>query len=104
MTDASGPANVTAVTAGIASSVISAAKPRRYLGIFNQSTTAAVYIAFDRPALAAPTAGQLTLEPIGETPVIGGVPQIEWDGSGFVPGNQINLVASAAGTPVTLIE
>jgi uncharacterized membrane protein YedE/YeeE len=101
MAGASGPANVTAVTAGIASAVVSAAHPRRYLGIFNQSTTATVYIAFGQPAVAVATAGQLTLLPITTPP---GFSSVEWDGSGFVPGNQINVIASAAATPVTVIE
>jgi hypothetical protein len=101
MTDASGPAVVTAVTAGIASQVVSAAHSRRYLGIFNQSTTASIFIAFDRPAVAVATAGQLTLLPITTPP---GFSSIEWDGSGFVPGNQVNVIASAAATPVTVIE
>jgi hypothetical protein len=102
MADASGPANVTALTVGTTSQVVSAARPRRCLSIHNQSTTATVYIAFDRPAVAAATAGQFTVGPIG---VVGGVAQIWWwDGSGFVPANQINMIASAAATPVTVVE
>jgi hypothetical protein len=101
MTDASGPANVTAVTAGIASAVVSAAHQRRYLAISNQSTTATVYVAFNVPAVAAPTAGQLTLLPITTPP---GVSSVVWDGSAFVPANSINIIASAAATPVTVIE
>jgi hypothetical protein len=100
MSDASGPAVVTAVTAGIASAVVSGAHPRRYLGIFNQSTTATVYVAFDRPAVAAATAGQLTLLPLTTPP---GFSSAEWNGP-FVPGNQINAIASAAATPVTVVE
>jgi hypothetical protein len=100
MTDASGPAAVTAVTAGIASAVVSAAHPRRYLGIFNQSTTATVYVAFGQAAVAAATPGQITLLPLTTPP---GFSSAEWNGP-FVPGNQINVIASAAATPVTVIE
>jgi hypothetical protein len=100
-----GPANITALTVGITNLVALPAQNRRYLAILNQSTTAVVYIAFDTPAIAAVagTAGQITLEPItssggGQT----GFTHFEWMG-GFVPGNQINLIASAPGTPVTLM-
>jgi hypothetical protein len=98
----SGPAVVTAVTAGIANTVASAAKPRRYLGIFNQSTTASVYVAFDVPAVAAATAGQITLEPVSATGP--GASSVQWASDGFVPGNGINIIASAAATPVTVME
>jgi hypothetical protein len=96
MTAVSGPANVTAVTAGLASAVVSAAHPRRYLGIYNQSA-GLVYVAFDRPAVAAATAGQLTLAAVG---AVGA--NVEWNGN-FIPGNAISMIAPVAG-PVTLLE
>jgi len=48
------------ITSTGSSSVARPAKSRNYLGIFNQSATT-IYIAFDTPATAAATAGQLTL-------------------------------------------
>lgn len=104
MSIASGPANVGTVTVGTTSSVASAKKPRRYLGIFNQSMTATVYIAFDQPAVVGAIAGQLTLLPLSTATPQQLPSYLEWDGSGFVPGNQVNLIASTAGTPVTVLE
>jgi hypothetical protein len=98
----SGPAVMTAITAGLANTVASAAKPRRYLGIFNQSTSATVYVAFDTPAVGAATAGQITLEPVSATGP--GASSVQWQGDGFIPGNAINIIASAAATPVTVME
>jgi hypothetical protein len=94
---ASGPANVTAFTSVAASAVASAAKPRRYLGIYNQSADT-VFIAFDRAAVAADTAGQVTLQPLG---TVGS--SVEWNGN-FVPSNQVNIIGSAAGALVTILE
>jgi hypothetical protein len=93
-------AQISGLTIGATNVVASVARPRRFLGIFNQSTTATVYIAFDKPAVAAATAGQLTLEPISATG--SGATGFQW--IDFVPDNQINLIASAVATPVTLIE
>jgi hypothetical protein len=94
---------VTAFTAGAASLVASAGRARNYLGIFNQSTTATIYVAFGQAALAAATAGQLTLGPLGNSGVAS---SFVWDGSNFqnVPTQSVNIIASAATTPVTVIE
>jgi hypothetical protein len=62
-----------------------------------------LYVAFDKPAVAAPTAGQLTLESISATGAGSGATGFRWTDQ-FVPGNEIHLIASGAGTPVTLIE
>lgn len=94
----SGPAVVTPVTAGAADVVASPAKPRRFLAIYNGSTTATVYVAFDVAAVAAATAGQITLPPTG-----GMAGMVQWAGE-FVPANAIHVIASAAATPVTILE
>jgi len=94
---------IKAITAGGTNAIVSASRVRNYLGIFNQSITATVYIAFDTAAVAAATAGQLTLGPLGST----GVPaSFVWDGgnSQNVPTQAINMIASAGATTVTIIE
>jgi hypothetical protein len=90
-----------AISATAANQVASPTKARNYLGIFNQSTTATVYAAFDAAAVAAATAGQFTIGPA----VTGGVPsQLVWDGaSGQVPTGALNIIASGA-CPVTVVE
>lgn len=100
MTDVSGPAVVGALTVGTTSPAASStAKARRYLGIFNQSATATVYVGFDAAPVAAATAGQLTLLPATGA----NLSSVQWNGS-YVPANAIWLIASAAATPVTLLE
>lgn len=92
-----------AITAGAANVVASPARQRNYLSIQNQSTTATVYVAFDTAAVAAATAGQLTLGPA----VAAGQPSvITWMDSNpnSIPWNAINVIASAAATPVTILE
>jgi hypothetical protein len=69
-----------------------------YLGIFNQSVAATVYVAFDTPAVAAATAGQLTL-----LPATGGNLSFALFRSGEVPRGVLNIIASAGGTPVTVV-
>jgi hypothetical protein len=94
---------IKAITAAGTNAVVSASRMRNYLGIFNQSTTATVYIAFDTAAVAAATAGQLTLGPL----VASSIPaSFVWDGgnSQNVPTQAINMIASAGSTPVTIIE
>jgi hypothetical protein len=91
-----------AISATTGNQVASPMKPRNFLGIYNQSTTATVYVAFDVAAVAAATAGQLTIGPA----VTGGVPdRVVFDGeSGTdVPTGAVNIIASAA-APVTLVE
>jgi hypothetical protein len=95
------PLNIIAFTAGAASAVATPKKGRTYLGIQNQSTTATIYIAFDTAAVAAATAGQITLGPLSAaasmpSSAVWNVPN--------VPGNAINIIASAAATPVTILE
>jgi hypothetical protein len=95
---------IRAITGSGTSQIASPVKSRTYLGIFNQSTTATVYIAFDTAAVAAATAGQLTIGPLGNSGV---PPSMVWDGaagSNTVPTQAINLIASAGATPVTIIE
>jgi hypothetical protein len=94
---------VTAVTATGTSQVASAARPRNVLQIYNQSTSATVYIAFDTVAVAAATAGQITLGPLGS----GGIPaSISWNSTDptRIPQHAINMIASAGGTQVTILE
>jgi hypothetical protein len=94
---------ITGLTVGTTDMIASQARPRRNLGIYNQSTTNMVYVAFDQPAVAAPTAGQLTLEAISATGPGSGASGFRWTDQ-FVPGNEIHLIASGSNTPVTLIE
>jgi hypothetical protein len=85
------------VGATTANQVVQGAKPRRFLGIYNQSATIAVYVAFDQAAVAAPTAGQLTLQPAAAT----NVSSVVFIGED-TPSGAINIIASAA-APVTVI-
>lgn len=96
---------VRAITAGVTNIVASPARARDSLSVLNQSTTATVYIAFDTPAVAAATAGQITLGPIGasgQDP--SGTVAIFRGPMNTVPWNAINIIASAAATPVTILE
>jgi hypothetical protein len=89
-----------AITAGVASAVARPAKSRTYLGIFNQSANT-VTVAFDTPAVAG-AAGQLTLQPAAAT----NISQVVF-GPGdpqAVPCGAINLIASLAGSAVTIVE
>jgi hypothetical protein len=86
------------ITAGAANIVALPVRPHEYLGIFNQSITATVYVAFDTPAIAAATAGQVTLLPV----VGANKSSVEFTGNS-VPNGAINVIASAAATPVTII-
>ena len=89
---------VLAVTAGAANAVALPVRVRPYLGVFNQSVTATVYVAFDAPAVAAATAGQITLLPV----VGANKSSIEFTGA-ECPSGAVNIIASAAATPVTVI-
>ena len=102
--------NVTAVTVTGTSALASAAKSRRFLGIYNQSESDVVYIAFDRPAIAAQTAGQITLIPLADTTAISsgngydiGDNWFEWSGENL-PTNAIYLISAGTSSPVTIIE
>lgn len=93
---------ITAFTAGVASAQAVPFRQRKSLSVLNQSQTATIYIAFDAAAVAAPTAGQITLGPLGAT---GQSP----NASGFQipsdpPWSAVNIISSAAATPVTLLE
>jgi hypothetical protein len=95
-------AAVYAITATGTNQVARPAKARNFLGIYNQSTTATVYVAFDAAAVAAATAGQVTLLPITGA-------NVSWFAWGpgdaqALPSSAINIIASAAATPVTIIE
>ena len=96
--------DVLAITASGTNQVADPAKPRNFLGIYNQSASATVYVAFDTAAVAAATAGQITLVPLGT----GGVAasSVVWNAADprGVPQHAINIIASAGSTPVTLIE
>ena len=90
---------VTAITASGTNAVARAAKVRTYLGIFNQSATATVYVAFDTAATAAATAGQITLLPISGA----NKSCVEFYGP-EAPNGAVNIIASASSTPVTVID
>lgn len=90
------PAVTTAVSAGVASAQALAAQPRDYLMIANVSATATIYVAFAQAA-AVNGAGSI---------VIGPGANIVWslaEAGGLVPSDAINIIASAATTPVTII-
>lgn len=95
------------VTGFIASGTSAVARParqRNFLAILNQSDVDTLFVAFDRPAAAAPTAGQLTIGPINP-----GVAQAETPGAVFrgidaTPWQAINIISSGTGTPVTILE
>lgn len=77
------------------------AKSRSFLGIYNQSTTATLYVAFDSAASAAATAGQITLLPVSGA-------NVSWFAWGpgdaqAVPGGAINIIGSGT-APATIIE
>jgi hypothetical protein len=84
-----------AITAGLASAVARPAKSRTYLGIFNQSANT-ITVAFDTAAVSG-AAGQLTLATNAQVTFGPGDPQA-------VPCGAINLLASLAGSAVTIIE
>jgi len=69
-----------------------------YVGIFNQSVSATVYVAFDAAAVAAATAGQVTLLPVSGA----NKSFVEWYGDA-IPRGILNIIASAGSTPVTVI-
>lgn len=85
----------TAVTVGATSIVVSQAKTRGYLGLSNQSPTATIYCTLDgTAAVAVATAKQITLFPNGS---------FIWE-AGVIPNNPFNCIASAGGTPLTVLE
>ena len=95
---------VRSITAGTTNQVASPARQRNFLAILNQSESATLYVAFDQPAVATATAGQLTIGPLNP-----GIGQAEsgsavFRGIGETPWQTINIIASGAGTPVTILE
>jgi hypothetical protein len=91
----SGPMIIAPATVGTGSAQVSGSHLRTYLGLFNQHATATIYCTLDgTAAVAAATAGQITLGPLGN---------ITWAGS-KVPSNAINCIASGASTPLTIME
>lgn len=90
------PAVTTPVTAGIASAQALGAQTRDYLMIANVSATATIYVAFTIAAVVN-GAGSFVLGPGAVIQWVGG------DGAAFVPSDAINIIASAAATPVTII-
>lgn len=85
-----------AISATAVNQVASPAKPRNFLGIFNQSAST-IYVAFDAAAVAAATAGQITLAAAGSV-----LDRVVFDGT-QVPTQAVNIIASAPGA-VTLVE
>jgi hypothetical protein len=85
--------STTPVTVGTSSAqaLASAALGRRVLAIDNESATATVACAFGAAAVLN-SAGSWTIPPLMTR---------SWSGS-FVPSDQVNCIASAAGTPVTV--
>lgn len=91
-------ATIYPITAGAANTVAVPMQQRQYLGVFNQSATATVYVAFDVAAVAAATAGQITLQPATAT----NISSVQFIGPG-TPFSAVNIIASAAATPVTVV-
>lgn len=89
---ASGSVTVTAATVGVASASVLAAGTRKYLFMQNVSATASVACRPDNGTAALNTAGSFMLTPGGSR---------TWEGSA-TPNGQINCIASAASTPVTI--
>lgn len=80
-------------TVGTASqAVLPAASLRQHLLLQNQSATATIAVNFDAAA-ALGAAGSIDVPPKGT---------LRFDTPGFVPKGAVNVVASAAGTPVTV--
>ena len=87
---------VYAITATGTNQVARPAKARSFLGIYNPSANI-LYVAFDAPAVAAATAGQITI-PAGLSTTWGpGDAQA-------IPSGALNFIASAGGTACTVIE
>lgn len=87
--------NVVALTVGTTSATVSSGHDRRHLEFQNQSPTATIYCTMDgTAAVATPTAKQLTFPPLGG---------YVW-ASAIIPSNAFNCIATASGTPLTLIE
>ncbi|MGH9307700.1 MAG: hypothetical protein ACRD0I_12575, partial [Acidimicrobiales bacterium] len=85
----------TAVTVGASSASVIGVGQRYYLALLNQSATATIYCNFDATAaVASATAGQLTISPLSG---------YVWD-TGKIPSNNINCIASAASTPMTVLQ
>jgi hypothetical protein len=85
----------TPITVGTSSAQAGSAHQRRHLEVLNQSATATVYCTLDGgTAVAAPTAGHITLPPLSG---------FVW-GTGIVPANALNCIATGATTPVTIVE
>jgi hypothetical protein len=92
----------TAFTAGATSGQAVPARPRKFLGIYNQSGSNTLDVAFDQPAVTVQTAGQMSI-------AAQGTPQTtfswaSWSGEGAVPSGAVNIIASGANTPVTIVE
>ncbi len=86
------PGSFTPVTVGTGSAkAMDAATRRSYLALLNQSSTATVACNFGGTAVIN-GAGSVTLGPLGG---------FVWD-VGFVPPDQINCIASASSTPLTI--
>lgn len=92
----------TAVSVTTASVQVRPAMSRNFLGFYNQSATAVVYVAFDTAAVAAPTAGQFTIGPQnpGGNDVQRSALVIAGPGT---PHGAINIIGSAAGQ-LTIVE
>ncbi len=83
------------ITVGAASAVAQAVRGRKYLALLNQSSTATISCTIDGTTAVLNAAGTITL-----LPYAGYV----FDNTGFVPNTAITCIASAADTPLTLIE
>jgi len=83
------------VTVGTSSGTASNPNPRKHLELLNQSTTATIYCTIDGSTpVAAATANQITIPPLGG---------IAW-AEGTIPANKVTCIASAASTPLTVLE
>jgi hypothetical protein len=91
----SAPFAASPASVGTSSAQVSSAHTRRHLEFQNQSGTATIYCTLDgSAAVGGPTAGQITLPPLSG---------YAW-GTGLVPANAINCIATGAATPLTILE
>jgi hypothetical protein len=90
------PYTKVAVTVGTGSArVLNQNNSRTHLELYNQSATATIYCTVDgTAAVAAATAGQITIPPLAG--------QV-W-GTGQLPSNEFNCIATASSTPLTILQ
>ena len=85
---------VDAVTVGAGSGVAQAARPRSYLVLLNISTTARINCTIDGSTAVLDAAGTISMQAGGG---------FIWDEPDPIPNTAITCIASAGGTPMTIL-